>query len=146
MRRARLPLAALLLAASAPRPCAALDLEKAEAECPGSSWPWKRQGPLVNIPAIVASQPVKQTVGMALALTMVPIDLVAQAVRGKPQDDAPIPKYAHIGLCGGVLLGKGVALAVGTPFWLLEGMFWTWPRALLRKDAPPPAQTPSAPS
>lgn len=137
------PAAACALVVTLASHPAALDLARAESECPGSSWPWTGQGPVVNVPARIASDPVKQIVGMALALTMVPIDLGVQAVKGKPQDDAPIPKFAHAGLCGGVLLGKGVALAVGAPFRLIKGIFWDAPKALAgggrQEPAPPPA-------
>src|SRR5688500_712871 len=75
--------------------------------CPGGEWPWKGQGPVVNIPAALAASPAG-LVGTALAIAFVPADLIDSA-RGRSQDE-PIPRFARAGVCSGVYLGKGLAL------------------------------------
>ena len=107
--------------------------------CPGSKWPWNGQGPFVNIPAGLAASP-GGLVGAALALAFVPADLIASGLSSEPQQkDVPIPTFAHAGVCAGVYLGKGLALAAGSPFWLLKQAFWDGPRRLFKRDEPPAA-------
>ena len=110
--------------------------------CPGSNWPWAGQGPFVNIPAAIGASP-SGPVGAALALAFAPADLIEAGISGR-QQDVPIPRFAHIGVCGGVYLGKGLAFIVGSPFWLLKQAFWDGPKRLFA-HAPPEEAPPQKP-
>lgn len=103
--------------------------------CPGSAWPWTGQGFFVNIPAGLAASPAG-LVSTGLALALVPADLVEAGISKRAQDE-PIPRFAHVGVCAGIYLGKGLAIVAGAPFWALKQAFWDGPKRLFtRKDAP----------
>jgi len=106
--------------------------------CPGSEWPWSGEGPFVNFPAALAASP-GGLVGTALALAFVPADLIEAGVSSSPQpSDGKIPRFAHVGVCAGVYLGKGLGLIVGSPFWALKQAFWNGPKRLFGDEKPGP--------
>ncbi len=113
--------------------------------CPGSAMPWEHEDGFVRFPAGVAASPAG-LVGAALALAMAPADLVEYGVSRRPQEGG-IPRFAHVGLCGGVYLGEGLAAVGGAPFWLLERLLWKGPKALYERSrrTQQPAGTASAP-
>ena len=113
--------------------------------CPGSAMPWDGEDFLVRFPAGVAASPAS-LVGAALALAMAPADLVEAGWKRTPQEGG-IPRYAHVGLCGGVYLAEGLAAVGGAPFWLLEQALWKGPKALYERSrrTQQPAGTASAP-
>ncbi len=110
--------------------------------CPGSQWPWTGQGPFVNVPAALAAGP-STLVGTGFALALMPADLIASAM-GKGQQDEAIPRFAKMGICGGVYFGKGIAYVVGAPFWGLKKAFWDGPKWLFSGRKQP--RTPAEPS
>ena len=113
--------------------------------CRGSAMPWEHEDVLVRFPAGVAASPAG-LVGAALALAMAPADLVEAGWKRKAQEGG-IPRFAHVGLCGGVYLGEGLAAVGGAPFWLLEQALWKGPKALYERSrrTQQPAGTASAP-
>jgi len=102
--------------------------------CPGGRWPWEGEGPFVNIPASISAAP-GGIVGAALALALVPADLVESGLsKDKGRQDEPLPRFAHVGVCAGVYLGKGLSYPIGAPFWLLKKAFWDWPKRWFSPD------------
>ncbi|HBL15564.1 MAG: hypothetical protein A2X36_02660 [Elusimicrobia bacterium GWA2_69_24] len=132
--------AAIVLALPAGSPRAQEIAEGDLFGCPGSAWPWTGQGFFVNIPAGLAASPAG-LVSTGLALALVPADLIESGLSQKNQDE-PIPRFAHVGVCAGIYLGKGLAIVAGAPFWVLKQAFWNGPKRLFTRQAPPATAEP----
>ncbi|MBI4345958.1 MAG: hypothetical protein HY553_03830 [Elusimicrobia bacterium] len=117
--------ASLLLA-----PCrAAAEEGEKPADAP---FPYAGQSKFVTVPARAFSSPAVQAGFMAGALLCLPGTLYQEA---RKTEEIPMDRQPSI-RCGRALgnaLGWPVYAAVGVPFWLLEGLFWRAPRAILGK-------------
>lgn len=93
-------------------------------------FPWGDQTKFVTVPARALSSPVAQAGFMAGALACLPGTLYQEARR---HGEVPFDQQPSI-VCGRALstaLGWPVYTAIGLPFYVLQTLFWTAPRAVI---------------